>query len=74
MNNKEKLVRDLLSTFDDRNDLHEAYKKKMKEILENFIYSLVQSSLGNKKFDKISLYDLREFINLYIENHCRPEK
>jgi hypothetical protein len=33
LKDKEKLVRELVDTFKDRNELHEAYKKKMKGII-----------------------------------------
>ncbi len=64
---KEKLVRDLVNTFNDRDELHIAYKKIIKEILRLFSIELVHIQLDGK-------LTLQEFINEFVEERFRPEK
>ena len=68
LKNKEKLVRDLVNTFNDRDELHEAYKKKMKEIFSDLI-SVYLECRSDAECSKISLTD---FIDAYIETRFKP--
>jgi hypothetical protein len=62
--NKEKIVRDLVSTFNDRDVLHEAYKERMKEIFWNFISAYLEYR-SDVNSNHLSLED---FINIYVES------
>ncbi len=68
MKDKEKLVKDLVNTFNDRDELHIVYKEKMKGILESFIYDLgEEEGIDSEK-------ELKQFISDWVELRFRPEK
>ena len=58
---KEELVRKLVSTFNTRDELHEAYKTKMKQILRIAIYQL------GEDIEDVPNLDLNEWINQFVE-------
>ena len=62
---REKLVRDLVNTFNDRNELHIAYKVKMKEIIKNVLYEFGSYCSENP--------DIEEWINNFVEERFRPQ-
>jgi len=66
MLNKEKIVRDLVNTFNDRDEFHEAYKDRMKEILKYFTYCL-------REYLKEEVVDIHEFIDKFVEERFRPQ-
>jgi len=66
--NKEKIVRDLVNTFNDRDELHEAYKLRMKEIFANFIGCY----LGYRSSEDCRKKSLKEFIDWYVETNFKP--
>ena len=68
LKNKEKLVRDLVNTFNDRDELHEAYKKKMKEMFWDFISAYLDYRCDNG-YEKMTL---KEFIDDYVETRFKP--
>lgn len=68
LKNKEKLVRDLVNTFNDRDELHMAYKKRMKHILADFIESYMESRT-DQDLRELSLTD---FIDAYVETRFKP--
>jgi hypothetical protein len=61
---KEKIVRDLVNTFNDRDELHIAYKAKLKKILINFALALEEYEEDAPSKEGISLY---EFVDVYVE-------
>jgi len=63
---KEKLVRDLVNTFNDRDQLHVAYKEKMKSIF--FYFSEALASEVETKED----FDLMKFIDSFVEERFTP--
>jgi hypothetical protein len=63
---KEKLVRDLVDTFNDHDQLHVAYKEKMKSIF--FYFSEVLASEVETKED----FDLMKFIDSFVEERFTP--
>lgn len=66
---KEKLVRALVNTFNDRDELHIEYKKKMKEILSIFASALAQRIIAEEEKE----FDLREFIDIFVEERFKPQ-
>lgn len=74
--NKEMVVRDLISTFEDRSVLHTEYKKRMKEII------LISSSYVLKKIEEHVLangigpseIEIHQFINEFVESSFKMEK
>lgn len=68
----EKIVRDLVNTFNDRDHLHLAYKNRMKYILLNFFCAIhVEYESYSNEIDPD---DLMKFIDTYVEEHFKPEK
>jgi hypothetical protein len=65
--NKEKLVRDLVNTFNDRDELHMAYKEKVKQILHNFVEAL-SGPLQEEEFD------MNAFIEEFVESRFKPRE
>lgn len=70
---KEKLVRDLVNTFEDRDILHFMYKKKMREILSIFIGEFLGIFLKNQKIenDDFEIY-LEKWIDDFVEERFKP--
>lgn len=66
--NKEKIVKDLVNTFNDRDELHKAYKERMKAILWDFMSDYLECR-SDKECSKISLV---EFIDAYVETRFKP--
>lgn len=69
MKNKEKLVRDLVNTFNDRDELHAAYKERMKDIL--LIFALKLSTYAMER-ENDSHLDMEEFVHNFVETHFKP--
>ena len=67
---REKLVRDLVNTFNDRNELHIAYKVKMKEIIKNVLYEFGSYCSENPDIEPS---DIEEWINNFVEERFRPQ-
>jgi hypothetical protein len=78
MKDKEKLVRDLVNTFEDRDVLHNAYIIKMKEIIdcafrefsldENYVQKIM-SCTCIKEANAL----LGEWIDQFVEERFKPE-
>ena len=69
---KEKLVRDLVNTFDDRDSLHKAYKERMKNIIEYAIYDFMHflMKINENEIEKSSM---KEWIDDWVEKNFKPE-
>ena len=67
MKNREKLVRDLVNTFNDREELHCAYKKKMEEIIFVAIHKFLT------KLEEDGDSELSEWIHEFVEETFRPQ-
>lgn len=67
---KEKLVRDLLGTFNDRDSLHEAYKVKMKQIIGHAIYAFLDYL---KDFDESKGLQIEKFVDEFVEQSVSKE-
>ncbi len=63
---KEKIVRDLMNTFNDRDQLHEAYKQRMKSIFFYFAEMLAKEIEDKEDFDLI------KFIDSFVEERFTP--
>jgi hypothetical protein len=70
--NKKKLVEDLVNTFNDRDELHIAYKKKVKHILFDSITSFLKD-FEDYPHDDIMVSDLNEWISIYVETRFKPQ-
>jgi hypothetical protein len=71
MKDNEKIVRDLVNTFNDRNELPIASKGKMKQILFQFTDSFIVA-LNNDKLDtQLSIW---EFIDQFVEERFKPQE
>jgi len=70
MKNKEKIVRDLVNTFNDRDELHVAYKEKMKDILLHCICEFMEF-LDESAKNEIEI-DLDKWINNFVEERFKP--
>ena len=68
MNNKEKLVRDLVNTFNDGDELHKAYKKKMTDIL----FQCFEYYADWLKKDG-PMPELKDIIDQFVEIHFKPK-
>jgi hypothetical protein len=68
---KEKLVKDLVNTFNDRDVLHAAYKEKMKHIITYAIIEFV--NMINEKEEEITDECIAKFINNFVEEKFKPE-
>ena len=71
MKDKEKIVRDLVNTFNDRDELHEAYKNKMKSIIFNFADEFILAMAESKITTELLIW---EFVDTYVEERFKPEK
>ena len=67
---KEKLVRELVDTFNDRDELHIAYKVKMKEIILMAICEFIEYL--NQDETKLDL-DMVKWIDKFVEEKFRKE-
>ena len=67
---KKKLVEDLVNTFNDRDELHLAYKEKMKEIIT---YAFLEfGNFANDNPDATG-EDVEKWIDYFVEEHFKPE-
>lgn len=68
----EKKIHDLAKKFKSRDDLHDAYKEKMKDILFQFSTALAYME---EDFDpkKISIKRIKEFISQWVELHFNKD-
>lgn len=67
---REKIVKDLVNTFNDRDELHEAYKSRMKEIILYAMNELGQFYEDNPDIDEI---DLVSWIDNFVEERFKPQ-
>lgn len=65
---REKLVRDLINTFNDRNELHIAYKEKMKGII------LHAFQCFSEDIENGDLMPLEEWIDNFVEERFKVQK
>jgi len=74
--NKKKIIKDLMSTFEDRSALHEAYKEKMKDIiLISVSYVLVKVEEYIFAHGKVPCeIEIYKFISEFVESHFEMEK
>lgn len=64
---KKKIIEDLVNSMEGRNDLHELYKIKMKNILMHFSCSVAQLD------DDLSQDEFIKYIDKYVEERCIQE-
>lgn len=65
---KEEIVRRLVETYNDRDELHTAYKEKMKEIILIAFCDFQEYANRNEDFDVI------KWIENFVEERFRPSK
>lgn len=73
--NKEKIVRDLIDTFEHRNHLHMMYKKQIKDMLmqySEFIWDIV-SNLNDERVKMFNRDSVKEIIEKFVEMVIRKE-
>lgn len=68
---RERIVRDLINTFNDRDELHEACKSKMKEIIT---YAIIEFTNLIDENPNVNDGDIYEWINKFVEERFRPAK
>jgi hypothetical protein len=68
--NKKQLVEDLVSTFEDRNALHAAYKEKMKGILLMAIVEFIVHSAELKEGEPL---DPEGWVDSFVESHFKRD-
>jgi len=66
---KEKIVRDLVNSFDSRSELHQTYKKRLKDMMmdciENFLSEYIEK-------DNFSTYeDVEKWIDNFVESRTK---
>lgn len=66
---KEQLIRDLISTFKDRDELHTAFKEKIKSILQYAFYEFIRDVATNQDKE----ITVETFIEEFVENNFKPE-
>jgi hypothetical protein len=71
LKDKEKLVRDLVNTFNDRDELHKSYKSKMKEIILMSIVEFIEFFKNNEC--KTNL-DVIQWVDKFVEERFRKEE
>lgn len=64
LKDKEKIVRDLINSFEDRDDLHQAYKEKMKKLIHNALETFCDF-LDKSSPDEDMI--LSKWVNDYVE-------
>jgi hypothetical protein len=73
---KERIVRDLMSTFEDRNELHAEYKQRMKDIIlisiSYVLGKIEEHALANDGVP--SEIEICQFVNEFVENHFEMAK
>ena len=69
---KEKIVRDLVNTFNDRDQLHAAYKKRMKGIFFDF-FCCITENFEDQPEENINIQMIKSFINQYVEQRFKPQ-
>ena len=67
MGDKEELVRRLVNTFNTREELHESYKRRIKEVLRIAIYQL------GEDIEDVPNLDLNEWIEQFVELRFAPK-
>jgi hypothetical protein len=71
MKNKKQIVEDLVNTFNDRDHLHTAYKKKLSSI----IYLAIQSFLEHaENFSDGSEINVGDWCDQFVERTCRKQE
>ena len=64
---KEKLVRDLVNSFNDRDELHKEYKERLKGMFRHFIHVFI-NYYEDEDEQKLTPED---FIAMYVEYSCK---
>lgn len=64
---KEKMVRELVDTFNDKDELHIAYKKKMKGIITLALVSFIEDA-NNEDADIFIDAWVNDFVEKYFNN------
>ena len=67
---KEQIVRDLVNTFNDRDELHVAYKIKMKEIITLATIEFINFIKINPNAEDADIF---EWINNFVEEKFKPK-
>lgn len=73
--NKEKIVRDLIDTFEHQNHLHMMYKKQIKDMLmqySEFMWDIV-SNLNDERVKMFNRDSVKEIIEKFVEMVIRKE-
>jgi hypothetical protein len=65
---RKKIVEDLVNTFNDRDELHEAYKEKMKEIIA---YAFLEFADFADSNPNASGEDVEIWIGCFVEEHFK---
>jgi len=71
LKDKEKLVRDLVNTFNDRDELHVAYKQKMKDIIAETISEFIVFLAESQPDDDQMIAD---WIDNFVEERFKPSE
>ena|GEM_PF-2728765 len=66
--NKKKLVEHLVNTFNDRDELHEAYKQKMKDIIA---YAFLEFADFANENPNATGEDVEIWIGCFVEEHFK---
>lgn len=66
----EKIVKDLVNTFNDRDELHIAYKAKMKNII---LYAFDEIGKFHEENPDMDEMDVIKFVNNFVEERFKPE-
>ena len=73
MKNKKELMKELIDTLENRNDLHSIYKEKQKDIISTaFACFIVDTECLNK--DDIDSEFMNKWINDFVEERFIMEK
>ena len=70
---KEKIVRDLVDTFKDRNELHAAYKEKMKVMIGQVIVEFLTVFIEKEDVDLTPL-KIEEWVDNFVETRFKPQE
>lgn len=70
MKDKEKLLKDLVNRFNDRDELHNSYKEKMKSILYNFADAIILAMSEDEITTELSIW---EFVEKFVEERFKSQ-
>lgn len=68
---REKLIRETIERFKDQEDLHQAYKNRMKGILLLAIAEVIGHVVSLKEGDP---FDIEEWVDKYVEENTKGSK